>query len=91
MRACPALAPSIHAGPQGVPLEETRQHVVSLVEALRGRQGSKFQQIMSEARALQGAGGAAAAAEVEGGVGSSSAATAADDSAAEAGGSEQQS
>ena len=28
--------------PQDVPLEETRQHVASMVEGLRGRQGSKY-------------------------------------------------
>ncbi|KAL4419662.1 hypothetical protein ABPG77_000559 [Micractinium sp. CCAP 211/92] len=74
----------------GVPLEETRQHVVSLVEALRGRQGSKFRQIQAEAQALPAAGAAAAAAEGAGQTGSSSAAATADGSAAEADGSEQQ-
>ncbi|KAL4424067.1 hypothetical protein ABPG75_001368 [Micractinium tetrahymenae] len=72
----------------GVPLEETRQHVVSLVEALRGRQGSKFRRIMAEAQALKAAGAAAEAATEANG--SAAAAAPADGSAAGAASSEQQ-
>lgn len=32
---------------QGVPLEESRQHVVSIVESLRGRPGSKYQELLA--------------------------------------------
>lgn len=32
---------------QGVPLEETKQHVAAMVEGLRGRQGSKYAALLA--------------------------------------------
>lgn len=45
----PPLLPARPLPAQGVSLEETRQHVASVVEALRGRPGRKYGELMRAA------------------------------------------
>lgn len=45
------LPPARTPPPQGVPPQETRQHVAAMVEGLRGRQGSKYAELLAAAAA----------------------------------------
>ncbi|PSC73458.1 dephospho-kinase [Micractinium conductrix] len=54
----------------GVPLAETRQHVVSMVEGLRGRQGGKYASLMAAATDAASSGDAAGSSGSDGRQGS---------------------